>query len=583
MISDQAGEQVYRGVKNTAKELSEWLMKLLDKITSIRVSTYKDKDAIDKGTKLIMAHGKNGGLLEKLEVPKEREEQLAKCLEEYRVPFSRMNVKDENGKNHSLFVIRDIDKPSVDLAWKRFSIISMEGLNQVTPGEFADLAQGQDVEVRHGLTREEMEVFRQKMAGRSGTYAFLEGEKGFDLYSLKKDHDSVDKSIKDMAYDLAGETGDQYRAQLKEDIQKRDEFLKNAVPEEGIVYVVDAKAPNNFLVVTKDGFSTHAIDKTQKGLKDIDGKTHIGHDNLLLYTQDLKAPVILRDFSLIEGFTRDGKAVLSPGFEESYNSVKAELSGMESFHGIRDKRTERKDRILTLDGLSSEQISKVYLAVKEEGLKDEVVVMQDSVAYPESLKDRVEPMLDKALYEDMSPLEKMQEELRLEGRGLLLTSAILEEKDAVYLIDAAAGRQNAVFKIDEKGMDVIDKGETIGHVDCMSSDFEKQLTAFYEAMKEPVVLTKDEMEGDKTLRNQAITEKLHPESEAKDFLEHGDSRKKEELYAHHDMNDPKIERMDSRQREALRYSCTLETTNITLDRDTGHTLSHSTQSHTIER
>lgn len=560
-IGSEAGEATASLGMQTAVQLMQSMIHVLEALAGRQNKIYRDPDT-DRGLTVLLNHAKGGGMVMQSVVDQDDSATFAESLKEYHVPFVKVQ---EKGAEHAIFLTRDTDRASVETAYRRFSLLSGIGMNEVSAKEFIELSDRQDATKIAGLKSEEVELFRMKMAGREGTYAVLRSETGFDLLFLKKDREVMEKAFKDMVYELSGEAGDRYRKSLCEDLMKRDRFLSEAVPkDESIHYIADAEKPNEFLAVTKDGFSFHSVQLLDGICRDAEGKKLYEHDRLLPFIRQLKKPVLLEESEMlfVKGIDRNGQAILEEqGKIMKYcEEVKQLISRRPFYHGIRPRAVEQHEKIRTLSRLDADQISRLYTAVKEANFLESVAITQNSIAYPVTIEKEMEEILSRTIYRGLSDLEKIEDTVYFENRGDLHDLSAPK-----YLLDAGDGRSGYVFQITKETLTIYEKGEAIEVL--TGADRDLSLVELYRSMEEPVVLTEEEMR-DVEERNEAIAERVqsHQHTDASEYLRTQDSHKKQELYEMKDKDDPKINRLDDRQKEAAETVFSYETKDLYIDR-----------------
>ena len=560
-IGSEVGEATASYGMQTAVQLMESLIHVMEALAGRQNRFYRDPDT-DRGLMILLQHAKDGGMICQSLIAKEDSDLFAQSLKEYHVPFVRVQ---EKGKEQSIFLTRDSDRASVEMAYHRFSLLSGIGMNEISAKEFIELSDRQDVTKISGLKPEEVELFRMKMTGREGTYSCLKEESGYALLFLKKDKEIMEKAFKDMVYELSGEAGDLYRKNLVTDLKLRDHFLSDAVPKDSsIQYIADAEWPNEFLAVTKDGFSLHSVQLLDGRYQDVEGKRIYEHDKLLGFVRQLKKPVVLTEQEMLfcQGIDRNGKAVLveQRKVKELCDEVKSEVSHRPFYHGIRPRAIEKQEKIHTLSHLDADQISRLYTAVKEAGFLESVAITQDSVAYPATIAMEMNEILNNTVYRGLSDIEKVEDMVYYENRGDLHDLATPK-----YLLDVGNGRSGYTFEIREDSLTIYEKGKEMEVVSGLDRDI--TLVELYQSMEEPVVLSEEEM-SDTEKRNEAIAERVqeHQHTDAKEYLETQDIHKKQELYEIKDGEDPKIERLDGRQKEAIRTVFDYEVKDLYIDR-----------------
>lgn len=581
-------------------QLSAAMIALLKALARKNKDVFRDED--NKGDTKIHWHIVHGGKVNQNIIDPEDQVAFETALQAYHVPYSKMEIKDADGNPKEIYITRaganpgltstqkvllSNDSKQVEQAWKMFSINIQAGLSEMTANDFIAAADGKEVIQTQGLKPEEVEIFRHTMAGKNGSYAFTvnaQDPNKSDLLYLKKDQEQVDIALKDMAFELSGMTGHAFHEQLLEDMAAEKKFKSNAIPTgKETLFIVDADKPNEFISVTKNGFNTHSVqtiqEETRDGKKDIfadiDGKRYQGHEKLLDLAKELKKPVVMtaEEFKLVQGFGADGKAILAEQsqIKDIYDTTKDSLKDRSFYHGIRGRQIEDIGKVYTLQDVDTDRIAQIHEAIDKANLQTKAVVVGHSVAFPEDIKDQMTKIFDNTLYKGLTPLEKVEDRTYFEGRGKVTFDNIKEEKDSVYIVDTAAGRRNYAFKISPTGLDVMDNGSKIAHFDKDTQDYIDKVSGIFESMKDPVILSKDEMEGDKDTRNTALESRMqvNQRSEAKDFVSNLEDNKRQEIHDVINETEDRYLKLDDRQKEAIHYVTTLKTIDTYVDRTFG--------------
>ena len=593
----QFEEKMISDASQAGIQLSTAMIALLKAMSRQSKDTFKDED--DKGYQKLQWHIKHGGKVKQSIIDPEDQAAFETALRAYHVPYTKLEIKDTDGNPKEVYITRaganpevpknqrallSDDSRQINDAWKIFSVNIQAGMSEISAQDFIAAANNKNISQTQGLTQEEVEIFKKTMAGRNGSYTFTvnkDNPKKFDLLYLEKDKEQIGIALKDMAFELSGITGHAFRDQLTEDMAAEKKFKENAIPTgKETMYIVDADKPNEFISVTRDGFRTHSIqtakEKTKEGQKevylDVDGKGYRKHNKLLDFTRELKKPVVMtaEEFKLVQGFGSDGKAILpeQSQIKNIYDKTKESLKDRSFYHGIRERQIEDIGKVYTLTNIDSDRMSTVHEAIDKAGLQTKAVIVGQSIAFPEDIKDQMDRIFDETLYKGLTPLEKIEDRTYFEGRGNISFANIKEEKDTVYIVDTANGHKNYTFKISPKGLDIINDGEKIAHFDKGTKDYEDKLTNIFESMKDPVILSKEEMEGDKDTRNEALENRIqiNQKSEAKNYVSNLENNKREEIHDIVDKTDERCKKLDDRQKEAIHYVLNLKTIDTYIDR-----------------
>jgi len=370
-IGMDAGQREADLVSGTSVQVMEALINLLRALASKKEYSFSDVD--DKGMKAITDHIRQGGKVCQSIVDTKDAASFEKALKAYHIPFAQVAWQETNGRGKRVYFTRDGSSESVrkvlpsdarrlEKAWKMFALRLREGLGEVTIQDFLKAADGQEAVRLCGLSTEERELFGKQMAGRTGSYAFADGEETgtTDVLYLKKDEEQVTQAFTDVCYIFSGKKGAEYREKVREELLAREAFYKDALPEgHETVFIVDAEKPNEFIAVTETGFSVHSIQIRKNGQKEVcedrGGRLYPTHSELMRSVEGLQKPVILQaeDFPLIKGFSRDGKAeaLESQEAKEIYTKLRETLADKPYYRGITEnvellKDTEGKRKVL---------------------------------------------------------------------------------------------------------------------------------------------------------------------------------------------------------------------------------------------
>ena len=573
-------EEIYRGLADKAARSMDKFIELLRTMLEDRKRQIKYHDEGDEGIQAILRHLKKGGEVRMQDVPREYAPMFEAIVKSQGVPYFKIESGEGDGRR-CVFITRNKDSKLMEDVWGKFHTELNIGMSEYPASEFINMTQGQDIRRSIGYDEVEVEVFRRKMAERNGAYAVIESdsESGkFDIMYMPRDHEEVDNAFRDMQYELSGDKGHIYKNTLSSDITERKAFEDRISPKRGeTLYIVDSKNPNNFISVTATGFAVHSLKASEEILKngrkqEIITDTNViqsnifDKDRILHFAEGLTKPVVLsqKEMSLVTGIAPDGSAIVAKhdNFKNFYEDFRKELSSRDDlYNGLSVRKMERIGRTYTLMNIPNNKMSEIYEAFRGAGLESRTAVVGDSVAYTESDKAIVTELLNGILYDGMTSLEMAESRLYYEGHG-----NIELQKPAITKYLISARDPEFVIRIKPEGMDIFKNGAVANEIAREDEQYEPLLIKLISSMKEPVVLSEEEIATSKEEKTDIINSRrsINQRSEALNYLQDVENNKKAEI--HGIEHESEAKHLDSRQQEAVRSHLRHETVDTFVDR-----------------
>ena len=352
--------------------------------------------------------------------------------------------------------------------------------------------------------------------------------------------------------------------------------------------------------MTDTGYAVHHLTSDHQNLKN--GKSYeyvkdIGDiksnifdkDGIMKHVEGLSKAVVLtqEEMAFVKGISPNGKAITkTETFKEDFEKVKADLKNRTDFYGGISKRMINNiGQVHLLKNIPQDKLSDIQLELTKRNLMDKVVVMGDDLAFGEVSRKAVYPIMEEFLYKDMSPLEKLENELYYRGNGNI---ELTHPKETTFLISSEDPA--FVIAVGPKGFSVSKDGKTVSTMKKDDPAHDGMLLKIAASIKDPVVLSKEEISKPIAEKSGIINSRrtINQTSEASVRLTEQEKIKKEELYGVERGQDGHL---DPRQKDALKEYYRHEITDTYVERtftekvfdmETGRKLQENSHT-TIER
>lgn len=582
-VGMEVGQEGLNTAINITAQLTDSMIRLLEALQHQR--KYTDMDT--RGLQALLAHIKDGGGFGETVIPTEFEEKMDAALKTMHCPFVKLRTKGEDGRAETVYVTRDSDKDFVKKAYELFSMEIGKGIGEISAEKFFDLNQNQTIRRMELFDDAQIDVIRKNLATENISYSIVRNEKDpafYDVIFLPKDEKVIEKAVKDMEYDFAGEDGQKYHDNLTNDIAQRRSFVQTAVPKgQDMKIIVDASNPFKFITVQGGKFTLHNLttvpEKQRDGsvrnvIKDSRPITKPLHRNdLMKYVDGLaaqKAVVVgLADLPYIKSFAADGRALIGGGadFGKQLSDTRDALQKMGGYTATKIKDVKDIGRVYTLENVPEEVITDISQRMEDRKVLGDIAVVGSSVAFLDKDKKMMDKVLDETLYKGRSTLDKISDRFYYEGRGDL----DFNRKDVTYYI-VSPGKGKAMrdyaIRITPDSLDIMKNDIVTGQVARMTDgkenpEFATTLSQFIATLKDPVCLTAEEMKHDpEVIANERTSE--NRVNEAVDYLKNYDSAKKDEVFR--TKTPEKSDMLDLKQGQAVRRYYEHQTKDTYVDR-----------------
>ncbi len=585
-VGIEAGESESKMLLASSAQMMNAFLELLTAIEQ-RQSKYKDFDKNpDKGLRLILSHMNKGGDVSQSIISYKDSRVFEEALKALYVPFAKFDIKDgeekkclyltRSGSIGRKLTLKD-DREKVDEAFKRFCVGISKGISELTPEEFFRLSDQKEVKSTGPFSFIEKEELKKYLMGTG--FCFINSESKadcFDLVYRKEASDKVQGAIKDVMYSFSGKYGKERYEALLEEKKRQDLFIKDAIPKsDETIYVVDAAAPNTFVSVSQNEFCTHTVQRALKTgrlrkreiLVDAFGKRNENMDELFGVIKQLSRPVILTqsEYLLCKGIREDGRAVI-PSMDEykkNYDDLCEKLKD-KPYYKFRDILEKRSQGVIhTYLDIEPYKLSSIQKDLDDLGIKDFYKISEDSIAFNDNESERIRPVIEKELFEGLSPLSLIEDELYYRGKGDIYIDSPNKEDYPQYIYDAK--NPFVHIKINEKDIVRYEDGIEKKVLDKTRDGYEKELLSLYREMDDPVAIAKKEYEK----RSSYIRKRTEGNivSDAKTFLENLSKNERAELKEIKEPYKTADLKLSGRQKEALLRCEELTDKNYFVDRD----------------
>lgn len=555
------------------------------------------------GIKAMDRHLQKGGNLLTTLIKPEDEDMFKQLLEYHHVPYVCSQMSKESGELQSVFITRDSDADFVQQAVNELYMELGQGLTQLPVKEFLARNNGLNISTLGNLSEAEMQEFELELGKSSVAYAVNKvSTDNYEILYIPRDENIIKEAAMTVAYTFSGSEGQEYLENVQKEINKERDFdtaiantlqkkeIDWTLPEqkrqrdewnnahtkendvkaatEPVVFVVDSRNPNVFIAVTRSGFSTHNLHKTEDVNKETGEisesieDTNIFHGSgergtLMHYVGQLHEPVIVDDITklgLLKGFNNHSVALL-PADVTTANMEK--LTGELIVRNDKYKKTKVRaklspdNKIFTAVNLPDRVMEKINQMIKDIPLLH-TVPQDNKIAYNATDRKHIEKMLNEELYQDtQSPLEYYERKLYYAGAGEICFSD--RNTATKYLVDA--DNPEYVVRLDEEGLTIFmnNKERTkISRNDPIYNSVALDLLNKDTGMSCPVVLTKEEFDSSNKL--DIISERT-PQMQARDaqaFVYNNTNKEKRQLLE--TINGSHLANPSQRQQEAMQIN-----------------------------
>lgn len=242
-LTEQVGNQVLKLGGNFIKGTAEFLEELMKAIEKNRTD--------DPNKYTIGEHMRRGGQIYMSQVRDEFVLDMKRHLTEQNVAFIFMDNGD--GDNCKTLIIRDSDRLKAEFATKM--VYAEHGHNvEFEKDEFINMTSKDKLACVAGLSEHEYELFRVKAMENGLKFAATVSEKDKIniLYNIDE-KDRLDRSMRQMAWNLTGRNGDEYEAAYKTKAEAQEHIKLMHKKKAKPIYLVDAKHPDLVMKVDKNG------------------------------------------------------------------------------------------------------------------------------------------------------------------------------------------------------------------------------------------------------------------------------------------------------------------------------------------
>jgi hypothetical protein len=440
-----------------------------------------------------------------------------------------------------MVVFKDTDEKDIQVAldnYKRY----LDGLCHELDNEtFYEANKDSGFFTVDGISKEELYVFRDEAIKYNMDYTIVPSKSYPDKYMIQANNrDFLDSAVNDMLYIVSGPDGHDYVDKIKKyEMSQSDTYNHLATMSNGKnpTYIVDSDNPARILMLQNGGYSTHlikmvedelsgrliAIDKEHKEIK-------VMNDSIINEVNNMSNPVIItnpNDLPFVSGKDNQGALILSDDFDNK-NYVKQIRNNLENFPSVVVRHPKHNKEMLLEEGNLKLYTNLPYIVIREinKANIDGVYVSGKDIAYLPEAEQQIQEIFDKYLYNDVSPITKIERNLKYQGRGECKLKDLSPE-ETYYIIDAAS--PGLMLQVDSEGYNMnIGKNQMV-HKEAGSPDYEASITEFVQAMAVPVVLTGKEY-GDLE-KQRIIKSKInHPEdNKAYQYVQQLDEYEREEL------------------------------------------------------
>lgn len=242
-LTEQVGNQVLKIGGNFIKGTAEFLEELMKAIEKNRVD--------DPNKYTIGEHMKKGGQIYMSQVRDEFVADMKRHLTEQNVPFIFLDNGDDD--NCKTLIIRDSDKIKAEFATKL--VYAEHGHNvEFEKDEFINMTSKDKLACVAGLSEHEYELFREKAKDNGLKFAATVSDKDkINILYSTDEKDKLDRSMRQMAWNLTGRNGDEYEAAYRTKAEAQEHIRLMHKKKAKPMYLVDARHPDLVMKVDKNG------------------------------------------------------------------------------------------------------------------------------------------------------------------------------------------------------------------------------------------------------------------------------------------------------------------------------------------
>ena len=502
----------------TMGEAARMTEHLADLVGNIILQLMQKQDYVEEqGIKALLTHVRSGRGTFTTSASEVRSGEFKDMLKAAHIPYVEIVHQNPETKEKTMFyVYRDCDAKKMKNVQKEFVLLLDASCHEVDLDTFEKITEWKSYGTVYGLSKEEVYAFREAVTRQEGQKLIQHDIGGQptaeglrfcvvadgDRYAVMADDvDALENVVADMAYYLSGNRGHAYKKQLENFNHMQESFDQRTMPKKGgIIYVVDANNPRNFISIGEQDFTTHSVGcreerKPDGGIRRIlyDARhvTYPGRDpeRLRQLALEMGKPMVLSssDFPLVREISRTKEAILADDFVERFDAFVLEnkKTRADITRCPRWKPLYRREELLGYSNLPMNVIEKV----READIPDLYCNGAD-IAYLKEAEPAVNELLDACLFQGMKDEER-------------------EEKMAQYRSDLGNEAINFMLAIEPMEMAGLHAGYRLP-VELMN-DTQKEAAEFMDK-KEIRKQTMDRKVAEQ-IRNQMIDRRLAQEIE----------------------------------------------------------------------
>lgn len=500
-----------RQMTAATQNLIEFFEQLLLNLTARKDDIIQQEDILD-----LVSHMKKGGSVDNVMVSAVDQEYFADLLRRNHVSFVACEVTNPETKEaRVMFLYKGTDNQSVQIAVDDYNRHLDGRCHELDAKTFFEANQRKGYVSIDGLTQAELIVFRQEAEKYNMDFVVLDSEVGEGTYTIcANSQNYLSRAINDTLYLTSGPDGREYKAKVQEFGKTQRDFMEDikAISKaKETSYIIDAEHPNQIIAIQNEGYSVHqmGIDARETPTGEIirtpveyhhrAGKK-IDHD-FLAEVKRMAHPVLVKAekskelLPFMVGVNNQSVLEVTNHFANT-DYLKGLRKNLRDIDPAIVRYPKHEKETLLEPGNLRTYTNLPLLVVREiEAAKiDGVYIRGRDIAYTLEAEEKIQAILDEKLYNGMSPIRRLEEDIMYKdhGRGRLKN---LSQEETYFVVDAAAPSKKC-FSVSKDGAEVIIGQNEMHHKPADAPDYEDFVLSFVQEMEIPLILTREEYEND---------------------------------------------------------------------------------------
>ena len=433
-------------------------------------------------------------------------------LEKNRVAYLAIAHTDNTG-DHVTYILKD--DPATRERYKNVQVdmeYAHNNQKEMTPDAFRRAYLGKDIATIDNLTRAEIVAVRHVAKHYNVQYTVVSGDKPNTYAVVASDKQMLHNMMRDVAYNISRSD---YKTEITQYANIKDAFLQRVsyATKDKPLYIVDAKRPTNYIMVTDQECSKHHIIATKEDIPGgktqqtfYDNKTAVysinDKDYLMQMADTMRAPVILTaaEMGIIDHITKNGKVMLTEDVPGQMLALKDTIKDK-----LRDKLEQdgwrgdlkivptHKNLAECADMAGLVNLPRRFVDIVAEAEIPGVTIAGQDICYParSDAENQIKALTQAHLYDGLSDLAKVEAKYYYSGAGNLILDQL--PRTPQYILNADA--PGYAIANDRDGLTIMHNGMIAAKYRRDSKTFAQDANKLLLSISHPAVLSVADMQS----------------------------------------------------------------------------------------